>query len=122
MPTPAAYTRNMGRRQKWRLGAESLADQTTDRVHAYDRDDVALQFLLHDLHGPALRALEEQLIADAELQTRVAAIESELVHDYVAERLPADIRVRFEAVYLTHAERARKVEFARRLQGGLGAQ
>src|SRR6185503_3326007 len=78
--------------------------------------DTALRYLLQDLQGRDLRDLEEQLIEDADVQEQVAAVEAELIDDYVAGRLSPAVRARFETHYLADPEAAGKVEFARGLR------
>jgi hypothetical protein len=79
-------------------------------------DSMARRFLLDDLDEPEQSAIEQQLIESGEVQERLALVESELVDDYLHNRLPPQDRARFERRYLTHAEGVRKVDFARLLR------
>lgn len=86
-------------------------------------DDLARRYLLGQLGETAQDEIEQRLIESAEVQERIAMVESELVDDYVAGRLAPPDRERFEQRYLTHAEGVRKVDHARllrrRMTGGV---
>src|SRR6266851_6945775 len=57
---------------------------------------------------------------EPEFAVLVAAIEDELINDYVRNRLSADDRRAFESEYATSEEHIRKVEFARALARSFG--
>jgi hypothetical protein len=93
-----------------------MADETL-------KDDLARRYLLGRLGEAEQDELEQRLIESAEVQERIAVVESELVEDYVAGRLASPDRESFERRYLTHAEGVRKVDVARllrrRMAGGV---
>jgi len=81
----------------------------------------AVRYLLGDATDAEKEALERRFFEDALASEEIAAVEDELVDDYVAGRLAGAERIRFEQVYLTTPDRAAKIEFARALQERLAA-
>jgi len=81
----------------------------------------AVRYLLGDATDAEKEVLERRFFEDALASEEIAAVEDELVDDYVAGRLAGAERIRFEQVYLTTRDRAAKIEFARALQERLAA-
>jgi hypothetical protein len=81
--------------------------------------DTVVRYLLRELEGPALDLLEEELVESAVLQELVAAVEAELVDDYVASRLAPALHARFEASYGSDPAGRQMVHFARTLRQAL---
>lgn len=77
--------------------------------------EAALRYLFGEGTEAEREALERRFFEDESNAEEVEILENELVDAYVAGRLPADERGRFEKAYLSSAERAAKVHFARAL-------
>jgi len=80
-------------------------------------DRGARSYLLGQLSDDESSALEREYFADEAALDRIAVAEEELVEDYLAGRLPAEERHRFERHYLASPPHRARVETIRRLQG-----
>lgn len=77
--------------------------------------NAALRYLFGEGTEAEREALERRFFEDESMAEEVEILENELVDAYVAGRLPADERARFEKAYLSSTERTAKVHFARAL-------
>jgi hypothetical protein len=75
-------------------------------------DEHIIACLLDEAPARQRRDLAVRCFADDELDDRCAALEENLVDDYVRGRLPDDLRRRFEAGYLQLPYRRQKVVMA----------
>ena len=74
------------------------------------------RYLLGDLPETEANSLEQQYFTDGDAFERVWAAENELVDDYVARRLAAEDRARFERHYLASPPHRERVATARALR------
>ena len=74
------------------------------------------RYLLGDLAEAERAALEDRFLGDALVFEQIEDAENDLVDDYVAERLSAETRAKFEKYYLALPESAAKVAAARALR------
>ena len=77
------------------------------------------RYLLGELPEDEQAALEERYFGDPGVFDEVTKAESDLVDDYVRGKLPADVRQRFERVFLVHPQRRERVKFAEALAAKL---
>jgi hypothetical protein len=82
--------------------------------HTYD-DELMIAYLLGATSASEAERLDELSIADDEFAARLAAVENDLVDDYVRGELPADRRERFRSVYLASPVRRQKIAAAESL-------
>jgi hypothetical protein len=75
------------------------------------------RYLLGDLPESEANSLEQQYFTDDEAFERVWAVENDLVDDYVAGRLAAGDRGRFERRYLASPRHRERLATARALRG-----
>jgi hypothetical protein len=75
----------------------------------------ARRYLLGLASEEECSALEREYFADETALDRIAAVEEDLIEDYLAERLPPDEQNRFEGHYLASPEHRRRVEAIRGL-------
>jgi hypothetical protein len=75
----------------------------------------ARRYLLGQSSEEECAAIERQYFADATALDRIAAVEDDLVEDYLAGRLAADERDGFEKHYLASPQHRTRVETIRRL-------
>jgi hypothetical protein len=81
----------------------------------------ARQYLLGHLDEEACSAIEREYFSDEAAVDRIAAAEEDLVEDYLAGRLVADERSRFERHYLASPQHRARLETIRRLHARAGA-
>jgi hypothetical protein len=72
-------------------------------------------YLLGELPDDRVAALEKALLADPELLDQVQQVETDLIDDYVDDRLSASERTRFESYYLASQIHRDRVALARAL-------
>ncbi len=72
-----------------------------------------LQYLLGELPEAALSAFEERFFADDELFAEIQMIESDLIDQFVHDKLQPAEHERFESHYLIAPERRQRVGFAK---------
>ncbi|HKE59822.1 MAG TPA: hypothetical protein VKB46_24090 [Pyrinomonadaceae bacterium] len=82
----------------------SVNAEQTDRLRDY---------LLGVIPWEEASDIEQKLLGDADFYEEVLVTEDELVDLYVADRLPAAEKQRFEAYFLTTTERKQKARFAK---------
>ncbi len=85
-----------------------------DSAEAYD-DERLIRYLIGSLPEDETERLDELSISDDELASRLRGVEDDLVDAYVRGELAADIRDRFESLYLTSRPRHETVSFAKAL-------
>jgi hypothetical protein len=78
-------------------------------------DEAAVRYLLGEMKEEEKTALEQGVVGEEDSFEQVAAVEDELIDDYLSGALTAEERDRFEKVYLGSSERRERVEFARAL-------
>src|SRR5215831_13733747 len=81
-----------------------------------ERDDAAVRYLLGVGTELEKTALEETLFKDPAALEEIAAIEDDLIDDYLSGELTGNERSSFEAAYFATAERRTRVDFARTLR------
>jgi hypothetical protein len=81
------------------------------------RGSTARRYLLGLAGEDECAAVEREYFADETALDRMAAVEDDLVEEYVTARLPADERDRFERHYLASPPHRTRVEAIRRLSG-----
>jgi hypothetical protein len=84
-------------------------------VTADRRVSMARRYLLGQASDEECSAIEREYFADETELDRIAAMEEDLVEDYLAGRLPAVERDRFERHYLASPEHRTRLEAIRRL-------
>ena len=77
--------------------------------------EVIKQFLLGDLDEERRQQVEERLLTDSDYQDQILMIESELVEDYLTEKLPPLDRSKFENHYLSAPRQQKNVKLTRML-------
>lgn len=70
------------------------------------------KYLLGELDEADQQAFEERLMTETELFALLPVVEDELIEDYLGELLSSDERGRFESLFVSTAERRRKLSFA----------
>lgn len=80
-----------------------------------DEDSLLMDYLLGKLPQAEEIRIEEQYVADASLQDKIAQIEDELVDLYLEKQLSLEEHTYFEAHFLSSPRGRRKLEFARSL-------
>ena len=85
-----------------------------DSTEAYD-DERLIRYLVGSLREDESERFDELSISDDEFASRLRGVEDDLVDAYVRGELAADIRGRFESLYLTSRSRHEKVRFAEAL-------
>jgi hypothetical protein len=75
----------------------------------------ARRYLLGVADDEECSAIEREYFADEAAIDRIAAVEDDLVEDYLADRLPAEDRDRFEQHYLASPRHRARVEAIRQL-------
>ncbi|MEO6239453.1 MAG: hypothetical protein ABIQ52_20850 [Vicinamibacterales bacterium] len=83
-------------------------------AEAYD-DERLIRYLVGSLPEDESERFDELSISDDEFASRLRGVEDDLVDAYVRGDLAADIRDRFESLYLTSRSRHEKVRFAKAL-------
>jgi hypothetical protein len=73
------------------------------------------RFLLGDMPEAERERIESSLIFDTDLHDRIAAVEFDLVDDYVRGRLSGVVLAQFESFYLSSALNRERVRLAREL-------
>jgi hypothetical protein len=76
----------------------------------------ARRYLLGEVTEEECSAIESEYFSDEAVVDRIAAVEEDLVEDYLADRLTPDERRRFESHYLTAPQHRTRVETIRRLR------
>jgi len=76
-------------------------------------------YLLGELSDSEQVALEEKYFADSQVFDEMTQVESDLVDDYVRDRLPVQARKQFEQSYMINPKRRERVKFAQALATGL---
>lgn len=79
-------------------------------------DQYLIRYLLGQLSEEEAERLDEMSITDDETATRLRVVEDDLVDVYVRGALPAEVRTRFEQVYLASPKRRERVEFAQQFR------
>jgi hypothetical protein len=87
-----------------------------------ERDEAAVRYLIGAATEQEKTALEETLFKDPAALEEIAAIEDELIDDYLSGALPGDERSAFETAYFASPERRGRVDFARTLRQGLAGR
>jgi hypothetical protein len=82
----------------------------------FPNTSLIVRYLLGRLPEDEQTGFEEQLLESEALFEALKEVESELIDEYVGDRLSADDRRRFELYFLTQPERRARVEFARALR------
>lgn len=75
--------------------------------------EVIKQFLLGELNEEWRQQVEERLLTDSDYRDEILMIESELVEDYLTEKLPPDDRGNFEKHYLSAPRQQRNLKLTR---------
>jgi hypothetical protein len=78
-------------------------------------DEAAVRYLLGEMKEEEKTMLEQGFVGEEDSFEQVAAVEDELIDDYLSGALTAEERDRFEKVYLGFPERRERVEFAQAL-------
>ena len=88
-----------------------------ERMAAEER---LVQFLLGGLPEAEHEAVEERLFTDEPLQAELDKVTDDLIHDYVAGRLGAEERGRFETHFLAAARHRERLDFIQDLTSAVG--
>jgi len=83
-------------------------------------DELIAQYLLGELAETEQIAIEDEAFSDPEVKERIAAIEQDLIDEYVRGDLSSARRQRFQSHFLASAERKKKLYFARALNEVIG--
>lgn len=75
--------------------------------------EVIRQFLLGELNEERRQEVEERLLTDSDYRDETLMIESELVEDYLTEKLPPDDRGNFEKHYLSAPRQQRNLKLTK---------
>ena len=75
------------------------------------------RYLLGELSEDEQTRVEDAAFADADLFLLVESVENDLIDEYARGELEADEKRNFERLFLTSAERQKKIEFAQTLVG-----
>ena len=78
-------------------------------------DDLLRQYLLGELAENQQVEIEDRAFEDPKLLKSIAALEHDLIDEYVAGEIPMGKRERFETHFLAAAERKKKLAFAQAL-------
>lgn len=79
-------------------------------------DDLIVQYLLGELSEKQQVELEDRAFQDPVLLSNIAAVEHDLIDEYVAGEIRANRLERFESHFLASQERLKKVAFAKALK------
>jgi hypothetical protein len=79
-------------------------------------DETLVQYLIGGLTGDDVETIDELIVADAEFEVRLRAVEDDLVDAYVNGELTGDTRERFTSYYLTSPAGRTRVEIAEALR------
>jgi hypothetical protein len=94
-------------------------------VDRTEPDETAVRYLLGTATEQEKTVIEETLFKDPAALEEVAAVEDELIDDYLSGELTGDERSAFESAYFATAERRERINFARMLRqrlAGTGAK
>jgi len=80
-------------------------------------DETLVQYLIGGLTGEDVETIDEAIVADAEFEVRLRAVEDDLVDAYVNGELTGDTFDRFTSYYLTSPAGRARVEIAEALRG-----
>jgi len=80
-------------------------------------DETLVQYLIGGLTDDEAEPIDELIVADAEFEIRLRAVEDDLVDAYVNGELAGDTRDRFTAHYLASPAGRARVEIAEALRG-----
>src|SRR5262245_54257158 len=78
--------------------------------------ETVVRYLLGDATEQEKTVMEDALLGEPEKLEEIAAVEDELIDDYLSGELDAAERGRFEKAYLSVPDRRRRVDFARALR------
>lgn len=81
-------------------------------VNKPQHTDLWERYLFGELSEPEQEQLEEKYFNDDALLIELLAVEDQLIEDFLCQRLPANVRQRFEQRYLTIPGKRQKVELA----------
>jgi len=84
-----------------------------------ESDQEIIRYLLNEMEEQELSMMEEQVIQDAAFFDLVAAVEDEMIMQYVRGDMQGRLKTRFEQVYLGSTERRARVESARELRAAV---
>ena len=79
------------------------------------KDELIARYLLGDLTEEQQIEIEDRAFRDQEYQQNITAVENDLIDEYVRRELPETQRRQFEHLFLTSADRRRRIDFARAL-------
>ena len=81
-----------------------------------ESDDQIIRYLLHEMNEEELSMMEQRIEDETEFFDLIAAIEDELIMQYVRGDMKGGLRPRFEKVYLATPDRRARIESARELR------
>lgn len=84
-----------------------------------ESDEQIIRYLLHEMNGEELSMMEQRIENETDFFDLIAAIEDELIMQYVRGEMKGGLRPRFEKVYLATPDRRARVESARELRSAV---
>jgi hypothetical protein len=93
-----------------------MTDVSPEMGPAFD-DETLVQYLIGGLTADEAEPLDELIVADADFDVRLRAVEDDLVDAYVNGELTGETLARFTSHYLTSPTGRAKVEIAQALRG-----
>lgn len=79
------------------------------------KDELIARYLLGDLTEEQQIEIEDRAFLDQDYRQNITAVENDLIDEYVRRELPETQRRQFEHLFLTSADRRRRIDFARAL-------
>ena len=79
------------------------------------KDELIARYLLGDLTEKQQIEIEDRAFREQEYRQNITAVENDLIDEYVRRELPETQRRQFEHLFLTSADRRRRIDFARAL-------
>jgi len=93
-----------------------IAAHGGDEGSRLELDSQLRRYLIGELSPGEMEPLEERLMTDDELQSRLALLEDELIDDYASRTLSPAEHKRMEASFFSSEQRREKLRFARAAQ------
>jgi len=84
-----------------------------------ESDEQIIRYLLHEMNEEELSMMEQRIENETEFFDLIAAIEDELIMQYVRGDMKRGLRPRFEKVYLATPDRRARIESARELRSAV---
>src|SRR2546423_15575585 len=79
-------------------------------------EEAIRKYLLGDLGLHEQDEIQDRLFSDSEFLDLSLLIENELIHDYVVDKLPSDLRLQFEQFFLRSPDRQRRLRVSQYLK------